>query len=110
MIVDERTYTIKAGRVNEFVDLLRPEILPLQQRLLGQLLGYFYTEIGTLNQVVHLWGYTDMADRERRRAAMAAYPGWKELTQPVLSLIVAQENRILIPTDFGLPREFRSMS
>jgi hypothetical protein len=107
MIVDERTYTIQAGKVNEFLDLMRPEILPIQQRILGQLLGYFYTEVGVLNQVVHWWGYADMADRERRRAAMVAYPGWKEMTQPVLALIVAQENRILMATDFGTPPGFR---
>jgi hypothetical protein len=107
VIVDERTYTLQAGKVNEFLDLIRPEILPLQQRILGQLLGYFYTEVGHLNQVVHLWGYTDMGDRERRRAEMAAYPGWAQLTKPVLALIVAQENRILVPTDFGTPPGYR---
>ncbi len=107
MIVDERTYTLQAGKVNEFLDLMRPEILPLQKRILGQLLGYFYTEVGVLNQVVHWWGYADMADRDRRRAAMAAHPGWKERTAPVLPLIVKQENRTLIATDFGIPPGYR---
>jgi hypothetical protein len=107
VIVDERTYTLQAGKVNAFLDIYRPEILPIQQRILGQLLGYFTTEVGVLNQVVHLWGYADMADRERRRAALAAYPGWHELTQPLLPLIVRQENRILVATDFGCPPGYR---
>ena len=32
----------------------------LQQRILGNLIGYFTTEIGMLNQSVHLWGYTSL--------------------------------------------------
>jgi len=47
---------------------------PLQQKYLGRCLGWFTTVEGELNTVVHIWGYEDQGDRERRRNAMAADP------------------------------------
>ncbi|WP_043530330.1 NIPSNAP family protein [Litchfieldella xinjiangensis] len=76
MIVDLRTYTMFPGRLNAFLELYEKEGLPIQQRYLGNLLGYFVTETGTLNQVVHLWGYESAADREQRRSAMEQDPEW----------------------------------
>jgi hypothetical protein len=46
-----------------------PRGLRIQKRILGNLIGYFHTE---LDQIVHLWGYESFADRERRRALLAA--------------------------------------
>lgn len=43
-------------------------------KTLGRLLGYFITEIGELNAVVHLWGYDSFEERARRRAALAGEP------------------------------------
>lgn len=76
MIVDHRTYTMVPGRLNAFLELYEREGLPIQQRHLGKLIGYFVTETGPQNQVVHLWGYASAADRERRRTAMEQDPEW----------------------------------
>ena len=57
---------------------LRRNGLPVQLRHLGNLLGFLQTEIGTLNQVIHLWGFDDLDDRQRRRAEMAKDPAWHE--------------------------------
>ncbi len=76
MIVDLRTYTLVPGRLAAYLELYEKEGLPIQQKHLGKPLGYFVTEIGTLNQVVHLWGYESQSDRERRRNAMEADPDW----------------------------------
>jgi len=43
--------------------------LPVQQKFLGGLVGFFTCEIGTLNRIVHMWKYESLADREARRAA-----------------------------------------
>jgi len=50
--------------------------LPLQRKHLGRLIGFFVSEIGPLNQVVHLWAFDSLADREQRRKAMEADPLW----------------------------------
>ena len=103
MIVDERSYTLRSGAMKDFLEIIRSDIIPIQKKILGNLLGYFYTEVGVLNQVVHLWAYENMADRERRRAELAAYPNWREIGERVRPMIIAQENRLLVATDFGTP-------
>lgn len=43
--------------------------MPIQMQILGKMLGYYFTEFGPLNQIIHLWGYEDFQDRETRRKA-----------------------------------------
>ena len=101
MIVEERIYRIKAGRLQDYLALVREEGLAIQQPVLGRLVGYFVTEIGALNQVVHHWAYEDLADRGRRRSALAAKPEWQAFTRKLSATIDSMENRILLPTDFS---------
>jgi len=53
--------------------------------------------------VVHFWAYDSQGDREMRRGAMAADPAWSEYLQrsEEAGFLIAQENRILRPTDFS---------
>jgi hypothetical protein len=101
MIVEHRTYTLHPGKLEAFLAIYRKQGLPLQERHLEGLLGYFMVEIGPLNQVVHLWSYEDMADRDRRRTALAADPKWSLYLEQALPLIQMQESKILRPTDFS---------
>jgi len=103
MIVDLRIYTCKPNRMNEFVALYKEYAWPLQQKYLGRCLGWYTTVEGPLNRVVHIWGYEDQADREKRRNAMAADPAWGTYLKKAaeLGVLDAMENRILRPTDFS---------
>ena len=53
MIVEERCYTVKPGTVQLYYQDYNPRGLKIQTRILGNLIGYFHTEIGELNQIVH---------------------------------------------------------
>jgi hypothetical protein len=103
MIVDMRTYTMVPGRLKAFLALYEAEGLPVQLRHLGKPIGYFTTEIGTQNQVVHLWGYESMADREQRRNAMEADPAWAAYRQKSAASgnLQYQENKILKSVSFS---------
>ncbi len=103
MIVDMRTYTMVPGRLKAFLALYEAEGLPVQLRHLGKPIGYFTTEIGTQNQVVHLWGYESMADREQRRNAMEADPAWAAYRQKSAASgnLQHQENKILKSASFS---------
>ena len=61
------------------------------------------TTTGTLNQVVHLWKYESMADRERRRAGLESDPDWISFRKKSAEgqYLVHQENRILKSTKFS---------
>jgi len=103
VIVDLRTYTMVPGRLRAFLDMYEAEALPIQMRHLGKPIGYFTTEIGTQNQVVHLWGYESMADRERRRGAMETDPAWTAYRQKSAAAgnVQYQENKILKSVSFS---------
>ena len=69
MIVEERTYQLHLGKVPEYLRLYGEEGRAIQEPILGHMVGWFTpTTSATLNQIVHLWGYEDFADRARRRA------------------------------------------
>jgi len=101
MIVEERIYRIRNGRMSRYLQLVREEGLAIQQPILGHLVGYFTTEIGPLSQVVHLWAYADLEDRTRRRRQLAEDPRWQAFLTKLSENIEQAENRILLPTDFS---------
>jgi len=101
MIVEERTYTLQVGTVPEYLSRYEQHGLKIQLPILGHMVGYFSSEIGTLNQVVHLWAYEDLADRARRRAELQANPDWQAYIATVRPFILRQENRILVPAPFS---------
>jgi hypothetical protein len=101
MIVEQRTYTLRPGKVPEWMEIYQREGYELQVRILGRMVGYFSTELGTLNQVVHLWAYDDLEDRRRRREVLQAQPEWQALLQKLLPLVREMESKILIPAPFS---------
>jgi hypothetical protein len=65
--------------------------------------GYYTTEVGELNQIVHLWAYADLNERAERRAQLLADPGFKAYVAKMLPLLQRQETRILRPAPFFKP-------
>jgi hypothetical protein len=103
VIVDHRTYSVRPGKLNTWVELYEKYGLPVQEKHLGRLLGFFVTEVGPLNQVVFMWAYDDAGDRERRRAAMAKDPHWQDFLarSEELGALLHQENKLLVPVPFS---------
>lgn len=101
MIVEERSYKIRTGKMQTYLALVRDEGLAIQRPVLGNLIGYFVSEIGELNCVMHLWGYEDLADRSLRRKLLSENEQWKAFIPRLSLCIETMENRILLPTDFS---------
>lgn len=103
MIFDLRIYTAVPGKLGPFVKLYQDHAWALQQKYLGKCVFWTTTEVGPLNQAVHCWAFESMADREQKRAAMEADPGWT--TYRNLSAekgyLLAQEDRIMRSTSFS---------
>jgi len=102
MIVEERIYTVMPGRTAEYLKLYESEGLPVQLSVLGNnLVGYFTSEIGELNLLVHLWKYESLADRDRRRAELAKNQAWQSFVARAVPMLQKMENRILSPASFS---------
>lgn len=98
MLVDERTYVIRPGCLQSYLARHFEIALPLMREHLGEPLGYFTTTDGELNQFVHLWQYTDAADREARRTRMYADPRWLRYREDTgaTGWVLQQWNRLLV--------------
>lgn len=49
MIVEQRVYLVKIGKIPEFLTAVETLGLPVMRETLGGLIGYFVTEVGPLN-------------------------------------------------------------
>ena len=95
MIYEVRTYHITPHKVPEVMKRFgeaydaRASISPL--------VGFFYTDIGPLNQIIHIWPYENIAERERIRVEAAKLPNWP----PNISEFLEDMNsEIFIPFPF----------
>jgi len=103
MIVEERMYTMHPGKLPEFMEIYEKEALPLLRKYLEKQIGFYITEVGVQNQIVHMWAFDSFEDRERRRNAMAADPAWNEYRKKNQPRIMFQETRLLRPPPFFVP-------
>jgi hypothetical protein len=100
MLYEVRTYTLQPGAVGEFESRFAKR-QPLREKH-SKLGAFWHTELGTLNQVIHVWPYDDLQHRMAVRMAMAndaelaQVPGGRDL-------IVAQESEIMTPAPFMHP-------
>jgi hypothetical protein len=101
MFYEVRTYRLGNGAVPAYLEAVEQEGIAIQKEHLGQLVGYFFSEIGPINEIVHIWAYASLDDRERRRAALAADPRWRMFLPKIRDLIVAAENKIMKPAPFS---------
>jgi len=100
MIVEERIYTLRAGEAGAYLAAYEQEGLAIQQPILGRMVGYYATEFGPLNQVIHLWAYESLQERGERRARLLADPAWKAYAAKVRPMVLTQENKLLTPASF----------
>jgi hypothetical protein len=101
MILDHRTYELHPGKLREFLTLYEAEGFPVQTRHLGKPFAFFTTEVGNVNEIIHIWAYADFADRQSRRAAMQADPAWQAYLAKASSLFKRLRNSIVLPTSFA---------
>ena len=99
MIYEIRTYTLNVSAVPE-VEKRFGEAYEHRKKY-SELLGFFHTEIGELNQIIHIWPYESVEHRDRVRADVAKNePNWPAKIQ---EFIVAATSEILVPFPFVEP-------
>ena len=116
MIYELRTYTVKPGTLGEMVEAASTVSRDIRKDDFGKLEGYWLTEIGPLNQVMHLWSYRDYDERARLRAELAKKPRWTGEYIPLIRpLLMRQDVRLLnairppvAPASTGNVYEFRN--
>ena len=102
MLVDHRTYSVRAGTLKLQLDLYEKYGLKAQWQHLGKPLAFLTTETGELNTYVHIWLYGDAGDREERRALLNADPAWQVYLARAAQAgyIVTQSTKLMSPVAF----------
>ena len=98
MIYELRTYTLRPGSGPTVAKHAGEVGRPIRGDDYGKLEGYWLTEIGPLNQVMHLWSYADLNERQRLRRELAKNERWvKEYVPTIRKHLVRQDIRLLDP-------------
>jgi hypothetical protein len=96
MLYELRTYTLKPGTLADMVKAASTVSRDIRGNDYGKLEGYWSTEIGPLNQVLHLWSYKDYDERTRLRAELAKNPRWGAEYLPLIRpLLMRQDVRLM---------------
>jgi hypothetical protein len=101
MIYELRTYQLVFAGLPEYLEIAKTKLLPALAEHGLKPVGFWYTEIGTLNEVVHLWAFADLNERQRCWGAWAKDPRRSEIAVRLRQVIVSQSNKILSPTEFS---------
>ena len=101
LLYELRTYSLYVGKVPEAVTLYENEGWPALARYQDKLVGYFLSDVGTLNQIVHLWKFADDADRRRHWQAVFADDVFMEFARKLRPLIQSQTNQLLSSAPWG---------
>jgi hypothetical protein len=101
VILEQRDYHVFTGKLPELVRLYETEGIPLQNEILGGLIGAFTTDVGALSTYTTMWRYESFAEREEKRARLQADERWKTFLAKVQPLMHTQQNRVLVPTSFS---------
>jgi hypothetical protein len=74
VIYEIRTYRIAPGSLAE-VEKRFGEAYEYRKKY-SELTAFLHTEVGPLNEIVHIWGYQDLAERTRIRGEAAKDANW----------------------------------
>ena len=104
MIIEMRTYQLKLASIAQFEERFGAA-LPTRQKF-SPLAAFWHTEVGPLNQVIHVWPYDTFEQRMQVRAAASAAPGWPPATR---EFIVEQKSELFVPAPFSPALEPRQL-
>ena len=98
MIHELRQYTLKMGKLAEYLGHAKTIGRPARGNDYGVNHGYWTTEFGSLNQVWHIWSYASLDERARLRGELARNKAWTEEYLPrIRPLLERQDIRFIHP-------------
>ena len=99
MIHELRTYTLKPGTVPKALEASGTVARQIRGGdKYGKLEGHWSSEIGILNQYVHMWQFDSLNEMQRLRTELADLAAWQEEYIPLIRPhILKQDIRILQP-------------
>ncbi len=110
MYIEERMYQLHPGKVPEYFRHYESHGMPVQTKHLPHMLGYYQTEIGPQNLVVHMWAYESLDQRAECREKLFADPDWQAYRPKIQPLVMRMDTRIMKCAPFFLERLKRMLA
>ncbi len=95
-VYELRWYRTQVGKAPEWINHFKG-ILPLREKYTRRV-GLWTSEIGSLNEVVHLWAYKSLDERAAQRARLAQDPEWQTFLGTSTPLLLQMQSTILNPS------------
>ena len=99
MIYEVRTYHIQPRSLPEV--LKRFEEGYQKRKEFSELAAFWYTEIGPLNQIIHVWRFDDDADRRAWWSTVYSDAGFLEFAGQFRPLVLDQQNKLMFDAPWG---------
>jgi hypothetical protein len=104
VIIEMRTYTLQPGTLAE-VEKRFGASLPNREKH-SKLAAFWHTEVGPLNQIIHVWAYDSFDHRAAVRAAAVKEENWPP---PIGEFVVQQQSEVFVPAPFSPKLEPREI-
>jgi len=100
-VYELRIYDIQVGRMGEVVRLYSDLGWPALETYQEKLVGYFTSDVGALNQLIHLWKFEDDADRRAHWQALYADEDFMNFAGQLRPMILRQANQLMAEAPWG---------
>ncbi|OLL26226.1 Protein NipSnap 1 [Neolecta irregularis DAH-3] len=98
-IFEMRSYQLKPGNLLEWETQWRHGLDCRRQVM--EPVGAWFTQLGRLNTVHHIWQFSDLEHRLRSREKCWELDGWNETVKSTVGLIDKMDSHILVALDFS---------
>jgi len=98
-VYELRTYRTHVGKAPEWIGHFKVGLKAREKY--SKIVGLWSTDIAQLNQVVHLWAYSDLGQRAEARAKALQDPEWKAFLAKGGPLLIEMQSVILNPAEFS---------
>ncbi len=95
-VYELRWYRVQTGRVGEWLEHFKA-VMPTREKYMRRA-GLWQTDLGPLNEVVHMWVYRDLNERADARARLGQDPAWQKFLAASVSLLAHMQAAVLLPT------------
>jgi hypothetical protein len=100
VIVEVRTYRIKSGRRQEFIELFETRAVPAQRSLGIQIIGPLL-DLENPNRFIFLRSFPSLEERDRMKEAFYEGPLWKEELEAIAMPMLESYDVTLCETSPG---------
>ncbi|MGH7389127.1 MAG: NIPSNAP family protein [Candidatus Rokuibacteriota bacterium] len=95
-VYELRWYRTLTGRAGEWLELFKG-VMPAREKYMRRV-GLWQTDLGPLNEVVHLWVFRDLKERAEARARLGQDPAWQKFVAASVPLLAHMQAAVLMPT------------